>query len=450
MTQAPTSAPNRVPSTQLTPEDIKKSLKGSPKALSHQVDLVTNFNFQQAINCCGFTSVAYALTALGCPTTVDEIFWTVGVNVESAVGDGMTLAEVYDASLRYVSRAKLPIFVECYHFDTFSIKPDDFWRGLYAEADSGIDDLLILNFHSGIAHGWPTGGGGHFSVLTALDSNEQRVIMSDVHGIKYGAHWSTPFLQMFEACENHDSTGRARGALRFGRTDRNVKRPLDGMTPTQVDWANPPPAYKNLNLARYIPEQWDELLGVKNMEGVSALASAIRLLEGGNSPIASLDGIMRELRESYTFHLNNFLEPQKLMEMANALNEKGQTNARASLKTMSYVNAESLRKALLEVGCGREGVAVLAAYNVNDAHGAEFLPPEKGEAGALSHGVKSWSLIAAVDEKAKADDNCGVVVAPAHYVIVAGRMWSCSLNRMAAAMHTIGGDQCTLIAICRT
>lgn len=440
----------RVPSTALTREDVVKELNGQDAELLAQCNSVTELDFQQAINCCGFTSVAYALTAIGCKTSVDELFLVVGADVESAVGDGMTLAEIYDASMRYISRAKIPAFVECYHFDKFKATPDGFKMACDAEAKCGIDDLIVLNFHSGIAHGWASGGGGHFSVMAALSPSDESVIMADVHGIKYGSFWSTPYLQMFDAMADKDSCGRARGALRFGRTDKNVKRPLPGMIPTLLDWSTPPPPYESEQLAKYIPEKWDEGLGVKNMEGVSALSSAMRLLEGDQAQIGRLDEIMRALKESYTYHLNNFTSPAEVVDMANRLREKGFTNAEARVEPVKRCSADSLKDVLKSAGCGSDNVAVLVAYDFNEAYGAPLLEKEKGEAGALSRNARSWSLIAAYDDGADLNDDKGVVIAPAHNVILTGRLWTCSIGNLAKAMVAVASDECELVVIERS
>lgn len=438
-------------SIQLSREEVNDKLSlGRDERMSEQAASVINLDFQQAINCCGFTSVAYALSAVGCPTSVDDIFQSVGVNVESAVGDGMTLAEMYEASLRYVSLAKLPIFVECYHFDEAKATLEKFRKACQADADAGIDDLLILNFHSGIAHGWEKGGGGHFSVLTAHEDEDDNVIMADVHGIKYGSFWSTPLEQIFDAMQDRDSCGRSRGALRFGRTDKEgLERPLPGMEPTLLDWCAPPAAYSADHLQKYIPTRWDENLGVKNMEGVSALSSAIRVLDGDDVEIGRLDGIMRKLKESYVWHLNNFVTSDKILEMANKLEGEGFTTAKARVEPLgTTVSATSLREALKNSKCGEPGVVVMVCYDFNDAYGAPMMKKEKGEAGALSHGVRTWSLIAGMDLSCADEDTNGLVVAPAHNVIMAGRLWTTSMANMAKAIQTIGGgDNCELIIL---
>ena len=442
-----------MPSTPLTRAEASARLDDSPAA-DAQVEAIAALTFQQSINCCGITSVAYALSALGAPTSVDDIFLTVGVDVDSAVVDGMTLAEIYDVAQRFVARRGLPVFVECYHFDATAVTAEMFAAAAAAEAAAGLDDLLILNFHSGIAHGWASGGGGHFSVVAALDEDSGApgggdVIMADVHGVKYGEFWASPVAQMWAAAADHDSVGRARGALRFGRTDRDVARPLVGLTPTVLDWASPPPPYTATALRRHIPERWDEGLGVRNMEGASAVAAGMRLLEGDASPLGRLDEVMRALNASYSHHLDTFLPPSEVAAMVKGLAAAGRTAVRASVVTVPAVTAESLRTALVDAGCGEEGVAVLASYEFNRAYGSPLLAKESGEAGALSHGTRAWSVIAAVDAAADGNDVKGVVIAPSHHVIVTGRLWATSMERLAVGMAAVseGGNDVQFVVL---
>lgn len=438
-----------IPATPLTREEVHATLAAQKNGVVSQADEVTAIRFQQAINCCGLTSVAYALTVLDCPTSVDDLFLTVGVDVESAVGDGMTLSEIYDLTSRYIIREKLPLFLECYHFDTDTTSVDGFREACADEGASGLDDLIIFNFNTGIAHAWPTGGCGHFSLLVALESATDRVIMSDVNSKKYPPYWSIPVSQMYAAMNDNDSCGRARGAIRFGRLDKTVSRPVEGLKPSLVDWTAPPDAYTAANLSSYIPERWDEVLGVRNMEGPSVLASAMRLLEGDDAPTARLDYLMRVLQESYTGHLDNFCGARKVAEMATRLHDKGETKAVCSVKKMRSFSAGALRAALEEVGCGETGVAVLVAYDHNVAMGFEVIPPDTSGTKFFTHGTRSWSLLAAFDKAAKDGDVEGLVVAPAHHVIIVGRLWSTSLERMAAAMRAVGGGECSLAVLDR-
>lgn len=436
-----------VPSTPLTRVQVSKALGSEQTTTAEQVDKVTSLQFQQAINCCGLTSVAYALSAIGCITTADDLFLVIGVDVESAVGDGMTLAEIYDASLRYINRTGIPVFVECYHFDRNAASQEGFERACDADADGGIDDILVLNFHAGLAHGLESGGGGHFSVMTALTPNSDDVIMADVHGIKYGAFWSTPVTQMYSAMTDKDSSGRARGALRFGRTDKQLNRPLPGLHPTLLDWTSPPAPFRGRHLQKYIPKKWDEGIGVRNMEGTCALASAMRVIGGDDSKLARLDEIMRALNESYTRQLNTFLSAEEISSMASKLGEKGLTKATSRVEKLSACDGRTLMETLRNLGCGEDGVVILVSYDFNEAHGAPVIGHETGEAGVLSHGTKTWSLLADFNRKADASDKGGVVIAPAHNVILAGRLWTTSADRLAIAMRSVNEHDCRVVVL---
>ena len=464
---APITLLRRVSSTQLTRDEVEKKL-GADNSVDAQLRKQchsnnTHLDSQLASNCCGLTSVAYALTAIGCPTTVDEIFLKVGVHVvDSAVG--MTLAEVCDASMRYVSRANLPVFVECYHFDKDKATPVGFKQACKkAEGHCGLDDIMILNFHSGMAHGWAesgdgaAAGGNHhqlFSVLTALSSDDE-IIMADAHGVS-SSFWSTPFLQMFEAMTDKDSScGRARGALRFGRTDRrNVARPLAGMTPTLLDWCAPPPAGydSSSQLVKYIPDCWDEeRLGVKNMEGVLALSTAIRVMQGDDSNYR-VDAIMRALNESFTTHLDEFSTAEQICRMANHLQTLDLISATARVETLRDFAPTTLKRALTSVQYG-PNVVVMVCYDFNTASygGGDLFKNETRRAGALSHGGRSWSLVASInndddhDEKKQEhhmDNDVGtVVIAPAHNFIAVGRLWTTSIARLAQAMEAVADGE---------
>lgn len=426
----------RIASTPVTPESISALCKKDGTCpITEQVQSLCDSQIQQAINCCGVTSVAFALTALGYTTTVDDILLTVGIGVDSAVGDGMTLAEMHDASTRYVRAKGYPVFVECYHFDKALATPKGFAQAVKSDADAGADDLLVVNFHSGIAHGWTGKGGGHFSLLLGADPASDKLIVADVHAIKYGAYWSTPASQLCEAMADFDSCGRARGMLRFGRTQSDVVRPLPGLIPSLVEWTSDesPKSTATDNLAKYVPRDWDVGLGARNMEGASALSAAMRVLRGDDAREATLDGMMQKLLESYTRHLNNFQSIQDIGRMAKAL------GARPEVK--SFTNATEL-SSILASATAEDDTVVMIRYNINTARGYELVKPATGEAGALSHGARSWSLIASYNAE---DDS--VVIAPAHNVILTGRLWKTDTAKVADAISAVAEDEPCVVII---
>lgn len=68
----------------------------SRDALSQrQTDLnrVSLFEFQEPINCSNITSIAYALSALGYPTTVDEVIYNSGTPVRDVTDLGVRSAD---------------------------------------------------------------------------------------------------------------------------------------------------------------------------------------------------------------------------------------------------------------------------------------------------------------------------------------------------------------------
>jgi hypothetical protein len=424
-------------STKLTAQEVVQlgQARSWGADLMKQVECITSFNFQQALNCCQLTTIAYGLSALGFPTSVDDLFWTVGINADSAVGDGMTLAETHEAALWYIRRTGLPLGVACYHFDAHTASHADFLAICKIDSLLATFDVFALNFNSAIAHGMPMGG-GHFSILCAYDEKLDAVIVADVHPMKYGAFWSTPSKNMFDAMVDYDSVGRARGLLRFHLLEAP---PLAGhhIVKSVVDWTNPPKPYSGLG--SYIPCRWDEYIGVKNLAGVCALSLGLGVLCGFGRDYhlagTSVDTIMSALRESYTWHLNNFMLPERLCDLANRCAEKGLASVRATLVTLKGLrDGTALKEALHSVGCGTAGVVVLAAYDVNVARGTPLHKVAGGEAGALTHGLKTWSLLASFDVDALPSADSGLAVAPAHDLIVTGRIWLTALDRMAQGM----------------
>lgn len=429
-------------STILKPEDVVRALTSKSDTLKTQAETIVGFEFQQAINCCQLTALAYGFTSVGFPTSVDDLFMKVGIDVESAVGDGMTLSETYEAALRYTKKTKANIFCECYHFDEFAVTREGFIEAIKHEGDNGLDDVVLLNFHSGIVHHGDKnhGGGGHFSVLVGYCEKDDLVLVADVHPIKYGAFWAAPSKYVFDAMVDKDSCGRSRGMIRLGLLDKNLTQPLPGLDVSLVDWVRPPVFYKPDNLFRFIPK-WDVGLGSRNMEGTSALALAFRVLEGENVAVADVNSIMHSLGESYKWHLNEFVSTLKMYEMAKQLFEKKECRSSANRILLSEhgvdygkSKAAALQSALKASCCDQPGTVALVSFDINRALGAEMIKQDNSEAAALAHGVKQWGILTAFNPNCDVDDKTGVMMAATTNIIMFGRLWSCSLKNMADAM----------------
>jgi hypothetical protein len=177
------------------------------------LDYISLAQFQQPINCCNVTSLAYALTALGFPTTVDEIFYATRLPIASVLDDGMTLAETYDTCSLFLKSSGLPLTVRMLCFDTPGTSFESFVAEL-ERASTDPDDIHIFNFSVSIAHAVPGIGGGHFSLLADYDRETQEIVVADTNPKKYTRHWRCPARRMFDACVDKDSSStRPRGML---------------------------------------------------------------------------------------------------------------------------------------------------------------------------------------------------------------------------------------------
>ena len=182
------------------------------------LDYISLAQFQQPINCCNVTSLAYAFTALGHPATVDEIFYATRLPIASVLDDGMTLAETYDTCGTYIKSTGVPLSVQMICFDAPGMTFDAFVREL-ERASQDADDIHIFNFSVSIAHAVPGIGGGHFSLMADYDRQTQELTVADTNPKKYTRYWKCPARRMYDACVDKDSSStRPRGLLVIRRS----------------------------------------------------------------------------------------------------------------------------------------------------------------------------------------------------------------------------------------
>lgn len=421
-----------------TPDEVRNILGTSRPGVNAQIDAITNdaIEVQQSASCCGVTSLAYAFTALGYPTKVDDFFKEVNIATNSVVSDGMTVPELHDVCSRYVHRMNLDLFVEGYHFYSEITDVDRFTTALQAEAEAGIDDIVIFAFHSHLAHGWGMTGTGHWSVLIGITEDNQDLVMADVNKKKYGRFWKQTVEHMFltmnggENLLEMDPKSPRGGIIRIGRTDRMIKRPLKGLTVTVQDWLSPIEKYDRNQLSRYIPKHWDVNLGVKNMQGMCALSASVRYLLGDDHRFSHMDNIMQEFGESFTYHLDNFMRPMELHKMASRISNRLDRAFKVRRVKITSFSADKVKTALTEAEVGTEGVVVLAALDYNSAIGCEVLGTPTGEHLFLEFGNTSWQMIAGLDSVRDV-----VAVAAPDKVIYLGRIWGTSVEKLAKGMN---------------
>ncbi|MFY7806485.1 MAG: phytochelatin synthase family protein [Limnoraphis robusta] len=189
--------------------------------ITKDLDNISLLAFQQPINCCNVTAIAYALTALGHSTCVDDIFYVTRLPIASVLDDGMTLAETYDTFISYIENGKLPFSVRMEYFDQRNMTFETFIQEI-ERAVSDDKDIHILNFSVSIAHDNFNLGGGHFSLVADFDPNTQEITIADTNPKKYTRFWKCPAERMYKACVDKDSSStRSRGMLIVRKNDNS-------------------------------------------------------------------------------------------------------------------------------------------------------------------------------------------------------------------------------------
>lgn len=177
--------------------------------------------FQQPLRCCNVTALAYALSSLGYPTSVDDIFFVTRLPIASVLDDGMTLAETYDTCVKYVETAGLPLAVKVVHFDQSNMTLEAFTKEI-ENAVLNENDIHILNFNTKIAHNNPALEGGHFSLLADYDAATQEVTVADTNPKRYTRFWKCSIKRMYDACVDKDSASdRSRGMIILQKVNPN-------------------------------------------------------------------------------------------------------------------------------------------------------------------------------------------------------------------------------------
>lgn len=420
------------PSRQWTKADVLASVQPFPSF--NKIDALANLQVQQTMNMCGLTSMATALSALGSPTSVDDVMWETGIDISLIVNDGVALAQLFGLSTLFIQERGMGIFVRCYHFDAELASFESFWR----EAATKREDFIwVLNFHSGIAHGKEKGG-GHFSILVAAFEDTGEFLINDVHPIKYGRYWSAPAKQIFNAMVDKDSNSRrARGVLLFGkRAPDDDEFPGLAALGKSVSWKHPEVALglnwsgRGAELARFVPQQFViSKQMASNMSGAAALTLAISALDGEEW---CLQRLMQESRASYTEHLRNFRTPEQLCEMANSVDG---FKCRPQRLEQTLDEGKAAGELLQDLAANSKPTSVpLVCFDINIAAGCEIVGQLTTEAGALTHGSKKWAAVAGVDVEA------GILILADPHAISMTRLWSCSIQRLLRGIKAMGAD----------
>jgi len=179
------------------------------------LDHLSFVQFQQPLNCCNNTALAYATSALGFPTTVDSVFEVVKPSIRSVTSIGLTLAETYEVAAEYFAKTGLPLRAEVVHFDQGTVS-EELFREELRRANDDKGDIHIMNFKVNMAHRAENVGGGHYALLGAYLAETDEILMADVNPMKYLRYWKCPLTCMYRAmCDPDSDSKRARGYLRI-------------------------------------------------------------------------------------------------------------------------------------------------------------------------------------------------------------------------------------------
>lgn len=181
--------------------------------MATDLDNIKLSEFQQPLRCCNVTAVAYAFSALGHSTSVDDIFYTTRLPIASVLDDGMTLSETFDTCVKYIETLGLPLVARVEHFDQTKMTLEAFKQEV-EQSVKDTADVHILNFNTKIAHDNPNLEGGHFSLLADYDPTTQEVTVADTNPKRYTRFWKCPIDRMYKACVDKDSASdRSRGMI---------------------------------------------------------------------------------------------------------------------------------------------------------------------------------------------------------------------------------------------
>ncbi|MBD1913679.1 MULTISPECIES: phytochelatin synthase family protein [unclassified Leptolyngbya] len=187
--------------------------------MSTDLTSIKLLEFQQPLRCCNVTAIAYAFSALGHSTTVDDIFYVTRIPLHSVLDDGMTLAETFDTCLKYVEKMGLPISVRIEHCDQPALTLEVFTQEI-EQAIADHTDIHILNFNTRIAHKNPNLEGGHFALLADYNSLTQIVTVADTNPKRYTRFWNCAIAQLYQACVDKDPCAeRSRGFIALKKLD---------------------------------------------------------------------------------------------------------------------------------------------------------------------------------------------------------------------------------------
>lgn len=416
-------------SSPLSKSEVELFLKRLDTKLTREQERLLGLYVQQPMNCCSMSTVATVLSTLGFETSIDDIV-NCSLNVETILTDGLTLADVFDVTLRYICKQGLSVAIQCVHFDRWSVSLEQFRVALEQIEAGKLKEIMAINFHSGIAHGLEySDGGGHFSIIIGFDKNRDEVIIFDVNPFRYYRFWSVQVTQMFQAISDFDSCRRARGVLLFMDTARLELSHSFCLRSTVCNWKSPPSNINSANLQKMIFNDKAFIKHSNNLECFCAISTSLEHFSIVDTDI-SVSGLVRACNESFTFHLQNFADMYKVTIMFNHFCRKRYVPITARVEVLEAFCCNSLRSILRKERSLSS--LILLCHNINETFGQEIVPPDTCKPVTLRREL-IWSIVAGYDIT-----NSAIVLLPTYNSSIIGRFITCSLNQVVNGMRGAG------------
>jgi len=209
--------------------------------------------YQQPLNTCNISALAFGLSMIGIPTTIDEVYEGADLPLTTIVDVGMTLKELFEVAQEYISSKNLPLTAEVWQ------PPEAPGGGPGPGAEEEFmrtvnslhsNDALLLNFNAKIAHGRQGLEGGHFSLLATYNHAYDQLVVADVNPKKYNQYWVTPVRQMLQAMADHDTGAREPRGYILLRHQSTVAPSSEGFTPTLTATEHDPRNIGSIDLAQ--------------------------------------------------------------------------------------------------------------------------------------------------------------------------------------------------------
>lgn len=186
--------------------------KSKHEALVHWQQLP---ELSQNLPCAGLVGMAYALSALGYPTSVSSIVSHCRLPISVLLMPTLTLGQMGTIAQQYIIVRNLPLKLVTVFFDTASVTAEHFKEALTTVGERNARDQLLLNFDGEVAranHGTTQRNG--WGLLSRLDATEVEICDAMGTSAEAGVMWKSPFERLFAAlCERDSCTKRARGAI---------------------------------------------------------------------------------------------------------------------------------------------------------------------------------------------------------------------------------------------